>query len=657
MSEYPLDDGLESEETWNSVIDMINVEPLSEQEEDCMRVHCKHNEITTHSKDTYVSTYIPSEDTDSDNDDRIAQSVSPETSLHSHEDQPAQQCDQHSNESISLESYYMDRRDAEMYSSVYEALLNYACNSNNDTDYCKLSCTMSCCCKRRDLESAIVKHGKRAGWTTFREMIFPLFRPFVRDLIALAEFTVSLIGLIFFVALVLKSVSQGTIRNNLALTVTHLTLVLLFVILALVDLIMSLRFSGALKTCLRNVRFREWKVSTTCNCIKAGIHQEPNRKEPKVMRYFDVGRILISEAILYPLLICDLMAFIINKRYNSHSAESITAFVLFLLSSASVLFFVYIMRLAVLISLSFYLSKKRELPRSNVTTMQGEDPDPIDHKIITNATQFQHYFIAHVAGQMVVQILMIIAIISKFAADNDGKTFEDPIYISSRLWFMLAVGYVMQSIGILTFFIPTNRWISQYPVGICVNLLSILEIPGIDYIIFPNDTQQGAHQKIEKIAGLLNKKDLTEAFLKLYNKSLCTKITYPSVAPCLVLACFIYSYVYFAFIAVAFVEMLECYNKCDTSHLYPEFVLLGGILFIVNTYTFIVSITWTLILIILAIILGLVVVLVLAVSPPAAIFLCICCPFIVIGCPGLLCLICKKCCEYIVLLLCNCAYF
>ena len=46
---------------------------------------------------------------------------------------------------------------------------------------------------------------------------------------------------------------------------------------------------------------------------------------------------------------------------------------------------------------------------------------------------------------------------------------------SSRFWFMLAVCYVIQSIGILTFFIPTSRWISQYPIGICVNLLSILD--------------------------------------------------------------------------------------------------------------------------------------------------------------------------------------
>ena len=68
---------------------------------------------------------------------------------------------------------------------------------------------------------------------------------------------------------------------------------------------------------------------------------------------------MVAELVLYPLLICDLIELIVGKSYRFGTADDRVNFILFVLSIASLFFYVYVVRFAVLAVLIHDLNKKR----------------------------------------------------------------------------------------------------------------------------------------------------------------------------------------------------------------------------------------------------------------------------------------------------------
>ena len=187
---------------------------------------------------------------------------------------------------------------------------------------------------------------------------------------------------------------------------------------------------------------------------------------------------------------------------------------------------------------------------------------------------------------------MLVAISIKFAQDNRDKTLDDPLYVSGALWFMLLAGYVMPFAGILSFFIATFYWVYEYPNGICINLLSILEVGGIDNVLFPNESTKELKEKTEQISTqLMDKPKLTEDFKTLAARTFSTKLFYPFRSPPLVLVCILYGAMQFAFVLVSIVSI----QANGGVIFYYFFTVILGL--IANAYVFAVGALWVAIII------------------------------------------------------------
>ena len=495
-------------------------------------------------------------------------------------------------------------------SSVIPALLKVVeddkccCCCNCDHD-CTTSCLSTCClpCNnpfRKSWDTHVaaeeefhifnetLRKGSEAGRAIFQEIIFPLIRPFTRDLIAISEFLVGLIGLIL-------SIVSFSLGSNAVYNILHFALAILSILLGFTDMIVSLKFSAAFAKVIKKLR--------NCSLGQPGNDTEANQnqkdeypKEPSFLKKgWDTGRILVSEAILYPLLICDLIKFIVGKGYEVNEPIDMVTLVLFILSSASLIFYVYIVRLGVLIAMVFHLQKSRTLDpkqkealaewsaKNGITTDEN-----VDSTAATKARHFQIYFIYHVMGQMASQVMMIVAVSLKIADDNKDRTLESPLHISNALWFMLVAGYVMPFLGILSFFIPTLYWVYEYENGLCLDFLSLLNMPGIDHVLFPDgEEMKEAYESIQKIASKLNNRNkLREYFEELRSVGFCTKVSYAFRNPFLVAACLAYSIAQLIFVIVAIGGIQSTLGTV----IYYFISIFIGIL--ANVYVFLVAAFW-----------------------------------------------------------------
>lgn len=79
-----------------------------------------------------------------------------------------------------------------------------------------------------------------------------------------------------------------------------------------------------------------------------------------VTKTWDISRIVIAELILYPLTISNLIGLLVEKSYQFNDAVGGLSFILSVISFASLFFYVYIVRLAVLFTLAIRLKKRRK---------------------------------------------------------------------------------------------------------------------------------------------------------------------------------------------------------------------------------------------------------------------------------------------------------
>ena len=498
-------------------------------------------------------------------------------------------------------------------SSVVPALLNVVEDDKIRCCGCNCDCTTNClntCClpcnnpfKKRQSQDPNAKEekfhmfnetlqkGSEAGRAIFQEIIFPLIRPFTRDLIAISEFLVGLTGLIL-------SIVSFALGNNAAYNILHLVLAILSTLLGLIDMLVSLKFSAAFAKVIKKLRSRTvWQPG---NDTEENQNREKDSKEPSFLKKgWDTGRVLVSEAILYPLLVCDLIEFIVDKGYEVDEPSDVVNLILFIISSVSLIFYVYIVRLGVLIAMVIHLQKCRQLnpeqkkaldewsAKNKVTTEKGDELDPTT---ATKARNFQIYFILHVMGQMAAQIMMIVAVSLKIADDNRNRTLDDQLHISNELWFMLVAGYIMPFLGILSFFVPTFYWVYEHENGLCLDILSLLNMPGIDHVLFPDgDEIKEACESIRKIALKLNDGNkLRESFKELRNVDFGKKLSYAFRNPFLVAACLVYSFAQLAFVVTAIVAIQ---NETLGTIIYYILSIIIGVL--ANVYVFLVAALWT----------------------------------------------------------------
>ena len=273
------------------------------------------------------------------------------------------------------------------------------------------------------------------------------------------------------------------------------------------------------------------------------------------------------------------------------------------------------MRLAILAGVIFYTHKERR-PKKNQQQRHGTPA--FDYSISKSALYFQGYFFYHVLMQMIAQILMIVAISFRIEYDNQHLfnttnvnmnmenttnanntdiNMDRSIRVSNYLWYLLVGGYILPILGFFTFFIVTYFWVQQFPIGLCIDLLSLLKMPGMEDITNFRESTKESKGKMDKILHFIKFEDLKRDFSGLRKRSwFFDKFAYPFQNPVLVVLCMCYAALQFAFVVCAFPPFPEAIISMRYWPLvYVISVFIGGV---ANMYVFVVAFLWTFFLII-----------------------------------------------------------
>lgn len=469
-----------------------------------------------------------------------------------------------------------------------------------------------------DLLTEDLKKGRKSGWRIYTKYAFPMVNDIVRDIWVCAELFTVLFSIIF------SAVTFG-LGSNAAFNVIHLVLSIIATLLALVDSSLQLKDFKSCRACKRYHRnVRKAKQETEegaeptgficCSCLKdeedrnqSNSDTESGKKRCSAGWWKDVADVLrtfISEAIFYPLLICDIFEFITARGWRLETQEERVSFALFVISVFAIILYAYVARIA-LLCITIYNVQKRRWASENVRT----------------GLVLQIYFAVHVFLQMLAQIFMLIAIGAKIHYENRNYDPNDPnsqIYASSYLWYMIIAGYVMPFCGILTFYIVAYYWVQQFPIGLCVDFLKILATPSANQIFHPQQSAK-EHMKVnEDILDSLDEPDysirdtllqrlrfpqMSENFRKLRDKGFSDKFAYPFKSPFIVILCIVYAAFQLAFIICAVraddsVNPVVLTEGSGWSIFYAIGVIIG---IIANLYVFSIASLWvTIVLLVIA---------------------------------------------------------
>ena len=420
---------------------------------------------------------------------------------------------------------------------------------------------------KKKVVTAEIRKARSAGWRIIAKLAFPLVHHLFRDLWVLGEWLFVLLGFILSIV----SFVQETDRR--AFNYLHLVLISLAFILASLDTVITLLDCKSCIACSDVCKRGRFEACCTKmqETFKEGIADkvpaEAKKCWLKTEETRDIIRIVAAEVLFYPLLMCDLFEFIIDTGRTGQFDFIDT--ILFLLGIFSLVFYVYILRLYILGTRIMQMNSICKPKTKNVKETNSQDQkehstnisseqDQSDSTAKTNVSSatfpFLSYFFVHVLLQMIAQICMIVAIAFKIYEDN--KDTAEPIKVSGPLWFLLIAGFFIPPLGILSFFIPTYFWaFIEFPSSVVFDLLSILEMPGVDHVLYADQNRNEIIPKLRKFLDKFNQAEYKEGYEKTRNKSLFEKVTYPFTQVHLVLLSMLYTGLHLAFILTTIISL------------------------------------------------------------------------------------------------------
>ena len=470
------------------------------------------------------------------------------------------------------------------------------------------------------------------GMGALKRIAFPLFPSVLRDIWVSTEF------LLVWVSFILSLIQLTVTGNNAVFNILHLSLASIALVLANIDTVVQLSECWSCKQWHRVCKGHENKIGLAmcshdqmessyiccnicCNRSTRGGKAVLNARDA-----FDIVRVFLSEFILYPLTICGIFELILCKGWDRKNSTDEISLAVFVTSSISFVLFVYILRIAFVFILVVCTQRTRQklidkkllnnkpLPYFSSTTLASQDR--VYEEVVDRAAGkwFSEYFLIHMLLQMIIQILIIIAISGKFQYENRNYERDQTIHISSYLWFMLVLGYILPLCGQVSFFVVNFYWVREFFIKFYIQILSILSCPDATVLFFPKEAQpenndNGEKEKSEELQckwrqvmqhvnsiDPINSRALVlKNFKEMDNQSFFKyKLGFPFRSPMLIIMSIIYSALQLAFMISATQNTLEentILAGGDWTIFYIFTIIMGSV---ANMYIFCVAYCWIL---------------------------------------------------------------
>ncbi len=403
-------------------------------------------------------------------------------------------------------------------------------------------CTKCCGNSVSEKMTTTLRTARSKGWKFFGKIAFPLFsgilREFfsdiLRDIWVVFDFIIMIIGLCI-------SGATFSLEHNSVFNILYLSLSCVSNLLAIVDIVCVLKQCNSCRACCGR---------------KKGLDKEDDAgsKNGCCSRFkdaSDIARMVLSEMLIYPLLICSIFTLTTGRGYEGRTHLALFGFFgLYVLSCFSLVFYNYFIRSLVLVGIIKGVKEVRTPSKEMLKKLDNYDPS-----IARSALCYLIFFSVYALLQMVVQVFTIVAVGAKIWYENydpaltgeDTYTgnisypetvFDPTIHASGHLIFMIVAGYVSPFLGFLGFFVVTYYWSQEFPIGLCIDLISIWKSGGKDDVLDIKNNFMVRKEVVQKtVDQFFRMETLVDDFKRLRDVSFFSKFTYPFRSPFLVVFC------------------------------------------------------------------------------------------------------------------------
>ena len=487
-----------------------------------------------------------------------------------------------------------------LYSRIQEALYNSAVKQLEEdsltaeeecADYC---CYSAICMAKINHKTPVLRRAREMGWKLFALIVIPLMGKKSRQLFVYSE----LIAII--TALVISAITFDMGRDA-AFDVVFLVIAIIGSLLAVADTLFCLYTSFCVcKDCCENnrpraARGRDQGSENTATEVASASDEEAAKtsteqcgtceRTNKAVNVVDVVRIIATELLFYPLLVCSIFKVVVTEAYKFETSLDTLSFVLFLICALSFVIFVYLVRIMIIIRAICRTQKIRRPPPQHTTASTSQ----FDYSISWSARRLHWYLTYHTVMQMLLQILMLLATAARFRHDREqilGSVDIAYILVNSPLWFTLVGGYAIPICGSLTFFIVTFPWVQEFPVGLCIDMIAALQLSEGTLVAGEQASAANFQEKREKITAYFRVDELKKKFRVIHNPSRqCTyKLFYPFFSPTMVALCILFAAMHTAY-ALAM-------TRDDLLFPASGMIIFACFSTIANMFTFSVAVIW-----------------------------------------------------------------
>ena len=219
-----------------------------------------------------------------------------------------------------------------------------------------------------------------------------------------------------------------------------------------------------------------------CVCIS-------EKWKERLETWFETSRNVLSELVLFPLLVFDLFGFITGSPYLFTKGEEDVQGVAFFVVSTCFFFVlsVYIMRIFVLLSTTAVLT---QMPLDICNSQK-------------DTTSFVISFAITALGQMVSQFSIILAIGVKIKQETPIVGTDVP-NVSPFLICLILLGAAIPNFGLLAYFLVNYFEFKDFSVGMFINMMSLLQSESFAETVFGGEAGEKPLEKAEELTEKFN---------------------------------------------------------------------------------------------------------------------------------------------------------
>ena len=368
-----------------------------------------------------------------------------------------------------------------------------------------------------------MQRASQQGWSMIKTIIFPALPAIVQDLWVYLELLISV------VAFILGLVDTFPIESIHTYNYSYLVLATVSMILALIDGFIYFFQLGSCARCIRDCRGNSTEhqpLEEEGDTAERKCCSLTEKQKEAFNSWFEFCRNILSELLLYPLLMFDLFDFIIGTGYIPEDHRGRTDFSLFVIGGFYLILSVYIMRILIVAGSMLSLAR---LPGNKEATIHKRD------------TFILVRFCGHILGQIGVHLMIILVIATKINNENpamivDGSknnvtTEDDSMRASPFLITAIVLGWIIPLAGVFVFFIVNYYWMKEFSIGFWLNMISLLQGESFAETVFGGNGLSAAEEKALQFVEDTQYKQVKKQLLRFKSTPVWIKFFYPARIP------------------------------------------------------------------------------------------------------------------------------